>query len=161
MDYFLEKMKRKNNLIDTETRLKNLRINGLPEGEPTDNLRKAIRELATTLQLDPGPILVDIDLIYCIGKPNPRNIDRPRPVVIKFQSYGERDKMMKAHRLLKGKNIYINDDLTRKMAKEFSEVSKMVADGILYAAWTSGGIIMIKKRENDEPVKYDDYIDEK
>ena len=37
----------------------------------------------------------------------------------------------------------------------------MVADGRLYAAWTSGGIIMIKKRENDEPVKYDDYIDEK
>ena len=99
--------------------------------------------------------------MYRIGKPNPRNIDRPRPVVIKFPSYGERDKMMKARRLLKGKNIYINDDLTKKTAKEFSEVRQMVADGRFYAAWTSGGIIMIKKRENDEPVKYDDYIDEK
>ena len=82
-------------------------------------------------------------------------------MVIKLRSYEERDKMMKARQLLKGKNIFINDDLTRKRAKEFPEVRKMVSDGKLYAAWTSGGIIMIKKRENDEPVKYDDYIEEK
>ena len=125
----IEKMKSENNMIDNETRLKNLRINGLPEGKPTDNLRDTIREIATTMQLDPAPILADIDLMYHIGKPNPRNTDRPRPVVIKFRSYRERDKMMKARRLLKGKNIFINDDLTRKTAKEFTEVRKMVSDG--------------------------------
>ena len=92
----LQAVQRENNVIDTETRLKNLRINGIPEGDPVDNLKEEIRKLATTMQLDPSPILDDIDIMYRIGKPNPKKAERPRPVLIKFRSYGECDKMMKA-----------------------------------------------------------------
>ena len=47
-----------------------------------------------------------------------------RPVLVSFASYKDREEILSKSRLLKGTNIYITEDLSRKMREHRSELTK-------------------------------------
>ena len=151
----IENMKADNNEKDNDTRLKNVRINGLEEKKPNDDLKKEIRELSQAMGLNPETVIEDIDVIHRIGKPSVNANGQPRPVIIKFKTYHVCGMFIRARRQLKGKKIFINDDLTPLTAKQFAEARKLVADGVYFATWTVNGKIWLKKGEKTEPLQFE------
>ena len=154
-------MKADNNEKDNDTRLKNVRINGLPERKPEEDLKKEIRELSQTMGIDPETVIEDIDVIHRIGKPTVNSNGHPRPVIIKFKTYHVRGLFIRARKQLKGKKIFINDDLTPLTAKQFAEARKLVADGVYFASWTVNGKIWLKKGEKSEPMRLEELTNDK
>jgi hypothetical protein len=82
-----------------------------------------------------------------------RQNDRgPAAVIVRFTSRKIRDKVYAARRNLKhrqGSPIYINEDLTKSTAELFSKVRKLVKKNIIHNAWTSGGMVYMKKNSDD------------
>ena len=152
----IEIMKTDNNEKDNDSRLKNVRINGLTETTPEEDLKREIREMSQAMGLDPETVTKDIDVIYRIGKPTVNPNSTPRPVLIKFKAYHVRGIFIRARRQLKGRRIFINDNLPPATARQFTEARKLVADGVYFATWTVNGKIWIKKGEETEPIRYGD-----
>ena len=152
----IETMKTDNNEKDNDTWLKNIRINGLPETKPEEDLKKELRELSQVMGLDPVAVTADVDVIHRIGKPSVKDNGPPRPVIVKFKSYHVRGMFIRARRQLKGQKIFINDDLTPLTARQFAEARKLVADGVYFATWTVNGKIWLKKGEKTDPIRFED-----
>ena len=152
----IEKMKADNNEKDNDSRLKNVRINGLAEAKPEENLKKIVREMSQTMVLNPETVIEDIEVVHRIGKPTVNTDDHPRPVIIKFKTYPVHGMFIRARRQLKGWKIFINDDLTPHTAKQFAEASKLVGNGVYFASWTVNGKIWLKKGDKNEPIRFED-----
>ena len=106
--------------------------------------------------LNPETVIEDIDVVHRIGKPTVNTNDHPRPVIIKFKTYHVRGIFIRARRQLKGRKIFINDDLTPNTAKQFAEARKLVADGVYFATWTVNGNIWLKKGDKNKPIRFED-----
>ena len=59
--------------------------------------------------------------LFCWEGPEVRG---SRPVLVSFASYKDREEILSKSRLLKGTNIYITEDLSRKMREHRSELTK-------------------------------------
>ncbi|XP_052130284.1 uncharacterized protein LOC127751197 [Frankliniella occidentalis] len=116
-------------------RRNNIRIFGVPEAnsENTDDLVIDVaRKINVTLEK------WNIDRSHRVGKAGG---DRPRPILVKFTSYGARRAVFQAKKQLKSTRITIREDLTqarlslmRKTMDSYSEKN----------VWSSDGAIMVK-----------------
>ena len=88
-------MKTDNDEKDNDSRLKNVRINGLTEIKPKEDLKDELRKLSTIMGLDPEVITTDIDVIHRIGKPNIHENHPPRVIIVK--SYHVRNHSIYRH----------------------------------------------------------------
>ena len=138
--------------IDHDERLKNVRIFGLPEWKPRENIINEIRVLANYMGLDSREVTEDINVAYRVGHYSTVNFSNPRPILVKFKSYEVRDKFIYARNALKGRKIFINDDLSPAVAREYAAMRKKVQNGQLFKTWTTKGRIWVIDTKNEEPM---------
>ena len=108
--------------LEQDSKMKNLRIVGIPE-EPSEDLQQKIFMLATQ-KLDLQSIEEeDIDQCYRLGKVN--NL-KARDVIVKFKSKERRDLVYRCRRNMPREDppIYINEELTQSRSKLFCRFMK-------------------------------------
>ena len=90
----------------------------------------------------------EIDRAHCMGKPNR---DGARALIVKFKSYESKRKIMINKRKLKGKKLYVNEDLTWLN----QQLLKRVRDAIAGKAYvfTADGYILVKDKPDRPPVR--------
>ncbi|XP_039299520.1 uncharacterized protein LOC120355240 [Nilaparvata lugens] len=120
-------------------RRNNVRIFGLPETKGEN-----ITEIVTKLCGEKLKIAVDaaqIDRCHRVGRLPGTGVTqtRPRAVIVKFVSYQTRRSVLSARRQLKGSDVTIREDLTRRRHAHFCEVAARVG---IRNAWTVDGRVM-------------------
>ena len=123
-------LKRSSNDAEQYSRRNCLRLYGIPENDHEDTdavmLNLASKELNVKLRTE------DIDRSHRIGAPRTAMTGEkpkpPRPIIVKFTTYRTRHLVIKNRKLLKGKRIGIEEDLTSKnrelLQKTKEEVKK-------------------------------------
>ena len=133
-----------NDKLEQYQRRDNLRIVGIEEevGESEDKLEEKIAEVAREIgvTLDPG----DISVAHRLGKkPDGRNENHARPVIVKFTRRKKRSEILKKKGELKKsrKKIFINEDLTGlratlfKIVKDSEKVKNVTTRDGKIVAW--------------------------
>ena len=94
-------------ILEDHSRRNNIIVEGLPEKENENKeiLQASVRELLNK-KLDVNP---PSDDMHRLGKKAGK---KPRPVLIKLKSHGDKQDCIRAAPRLKGTNIYINDDVS-------------------------------------------------
>lgn len=135
------------NELDDLQRCNNLRIDGLPEvdAETTEQTAVAVSSmLREKLELRELPL----ESAHRVG---PRLEGRPRPVVARFTRQLDRDAALRHGKMLRGTNIYLNEDLcpaSRKMRTDQLPALKAArAQGKI--AFLVNAKLIIKEKSND------------
>ena len=137
----LAEVEQKNDDLEQYTRRNSLRISGLPE-EPNENCYgKALSLANSTLKLDPPLSLSDIDRTHRVGRPRP---GQSRGLLVKFATYQQRHRVMRARHVLKNTAVFINEDLTSKRATLLWKARSAKREGRIKDAWSSDGRINIR-----------------
>ena len=136
------------------SRRNNLRFYGITEKETEDCYDEVVkfcdRELGVVIERS------EIDRVHRIGKPQHDN-GRPRAIIIKLKSFHSKISILKNKRRLRGKSLYVNEDLTRinqqllMYAKEKCRDTALVytSDGHIFVKRKHDGTISIIKRKED------------
>ena len=101
------------------SRRHNLRIAGFPEEKGENCTEKDTQFCIDKLQLSLSSS--DIDRAHRVGKPKS---DKPRAIIVRFKSYGDKVSILKNRRRLKNSNFYVNEDLSRENQKLFHKARK-------------------------------------
>lgn len=101
----------KANYLDGQCKQNNIVVEGIPESpnekwcESEEKVKQIIQE---KLQLDQNKIT--LEKAHRIGRMRNGNSSRPRPVVVKFLKYKDKEAVLERAKYLKGSNIYLNED---------------------------------------------------
>ena len=163
MEQQLSDLASKQDDIEQYTRKFNLEIHGFPENEDENSAYSVIKigELSGVMVTRK-----DIDIVHRMKRKS-RNL--PRPIIVRFRSYGIKSKLYSARRNLRNtdfstmgpESIFINDqNLTSWQAELFKELRKKqkqrYPDG---KAWTIDGKIFIKTNPSTKARRIDSYED--
>ncbi len=133
-----------------------IQIVGLPESEDdTKTIMKLSKEkLGVKLKT------VDIKETTRLGKV--QKTGKPRNIVVSFTSessrnlvYKERKKLITSNDPMR--NIYINDRLTEHRQNVLYAARKLVKSHRIFAAWSQGGNILVRKTESSSIIQVDDH----
>ena len=145
------------------SRRNSLRITGIEESEDEDVQQKVLHLFSTRLQLDTPVTSDQVDRVHRTGRPK---LGSHRPVLIKFATYGARQKVFKNRKYLKkqpevqdasevngdqmGKKhqIFINEDLTKARSHLLWKARSYKRDKKINDCWTYDGRILIKDKKN-------------
>ena len=146
--------------LEKQNKMKNIRIVGLPEDTPTENLNAKIKDLKRDMGMNPDETMSTVDTVLRLGKPTKNNATKPRHILLTFKSIESRNKFIRSRRNLKGKRkgLAVLEDLTRENAKRYYEARQLYKQEEIVAVWTQGGVVYIKQAEEAKPTTYDDYI---
>lgn len=116
----------------------NVRVFGIPV-EPGENLRpKVLQMLNNKMKLNVEN--VHIQNCYRVGAKTP--VDKPPAVLIRFSSEVERELVLRNRRLLKGSDIQVKEDLTKRRLDLLREaVEKFTSKN----AWVLNGTVYIRR----------------
>jgi hypothetical protein len=153
----IELISEKSNDNEQYSRRSNIRIFGLEtrnsSSEAAEDCTKVVvdfckDELGVDVKKD------EIDRAHRVGRPNG---NKARALIVKFKSHFSKIKVMKAKRQLKGKRIYVNEDLTKHnlwLLKQTKEACK--GKGYVY---TVDGNIFVKSRDSDNLIRVRRLVD--
>jgi hypothetical protein len=110
----LEAVKQKANDNEQYSRRSNVRIFGVKSPDTISDSVVAENCTTTVVNFCKNELGVDlneqeIDRAHRVGR---KNGDEPRAIIVKFRSHASKVKVMKAKKNLKGKPLYVNEDLT-------------------------------------------------
>lgn len=114
------------------------------EEEHAADTERSVLALCQELQVPLSP--ADISIAHRLKK-KPNN-PGPAAVIVRFTSRKAREMVYAARYKLKNRHgvpVYINEDLTKPTAELFAKARKLVKDRVIHSAWTSGGVVNIKK----------------
>ena len=94
--------------LEQYSRRNSLRIFGIKESEHEDPSQVALQLVNNDLGLD----ITTIDRACRVGRQVAERTT-PRAILVKFATYKDRDAVFKRKKRLKGRNIFINEDLTQ------------------------------------------------
>ena len=132
--------------LEDYSRRNNIIVDGVMEvdGETTEKLQRDIEKLfSEKLDLKPA-----IDNIHRLGSKFNKRDTRPRSVIVKLTRFQDRQNCLKRSRLLRGTNVYINEDVCRATAdirkQKLEELKIKRSQG--YIAYFSGVNICNSKK---------------
>ncbi|KAK7922388.1 hypothetical protein WMY93_009290 [Mugilogobius chulae] len=108
--------------LENQSRRKNLVFEGIPESghekwsDSEDKIRKILSE---KLKLDHKHI--ELERAHRSGKPPARD-DKPRPIVVRFLRFKDRNTVLEKAKYLKGSNIFINEDYSEVIRQKRKEL---------------------------------------
>lgn len=142
----LDEVKAKANNNEQYWRSNSIRILGLimSEEEGEDCYDNVLDLSENVLEIEVGR--VELDSVHRLGKPREAvdGSERPPPpraITVKLKGYGTKIKFMRAHRGLRGKNIYINKDLTKDTHDFLLQIKKDCVEGV--AVYIVDGCLLI------------------
>jgi hypothetical protein len=152
--------------LETYSKKPDLIITGLPSATYADSA-SAVNSNELTAESSGATEQVVVDLfnkelglsvspqdISAVHRLKQRDTTGPAPIIVRFNSLKARVLVFRARRGLKsyknttGRSVYINEHLTKKTAGLFKTARDLVRDGQLHSAWTSGGVLHVKKRND-------------
>lgn len=98
-------LRRKISELECQNKKNNLILNGVKEDEKEDIIKKVKEILSQTMKIDITNMV--LDKTYRKGKPNNSN---PRPIVIEFQNYKDREVVWRKKANLRGSSFILNED---------------------------------------------------
>ena len=116
-------------------RRNNLRIFGVKESS-TASTDARVLAVVKTMGVD-LPVSA-IDRFHRLGKPG--NNDQTRPIIVKFVSYADRNRVFMAKRQLNGTEVTVREDLTKMRLDILKEAVKAYS---MKKVWTSDGVIKV------------------
>ena len=145
-----------------------LRISGIPEEDPNEDVFSLVLELSHTIGADIRP--ADIDRAHPVGKmhdiPNndkrqgvddnqetiPKSKYRGREIIVKFQSHQARMNMLKGRTNLQQSKLkmFINEDLTKSRKALAFQCRQLKREKKIKKAWIYGGNVYIKDLSDSE-----------
>ena len=142
----IEVLEMKADAAEQYSRRDNLRITGVTKnkGENTDQL---ILDLSAGIGADLS--IDEIAVSHRVGKQKASG--KPRDILVKFVSRRSRDKILKKCSLLKTNGYaqtYVNEDLTKVRPELLYEARQLVKSKTILGAWTTDGVIIVKKITN-------------
>lgn len=99
--------------FEDERRARNIIISGLPETAKEDPSArmKVLHDLFTKMGLSN----IDVDDAMRLGEPSG---GKPRPILVKLCRTHQKRLIMQAKKALRGQNVYVNNDLTKKQREQ-------------------------------------------
>ena len=142
-----------------------LRISGIPESANED-VSKVVLDIARRVGADIKP--EDIDRTHRVGIVRDQNVNRNdenemadgrrfmrnkgREIIIKFNNYNARLKMLKGRASLREQkaNIYINEDLTKTRKDLAFECRRLLKAKSITKTWVYNGNVYCQDRSNNK-----------
>ena len=117
----LDELKSSFDYQENQQRRNNLRIDGVPEtaAETWELTEKKVR-LIMAEKLKINAKMVEIDRAHRVGKQQPGST-KPRSIVARFLRYKDKQEILKRAKVLKGTNIYINEDVSDTVLEKRKE----------------------------------------
>ena len=141
-----------NDALEQHGRRYSLRICGISDIQ--EDTTEALVSLANNvLELQPQLTVKDISVSHRLPKRRYAPAEEPQPIIARFVSRADRDRVIKARKHLKDYNraqntkIYINENLTATSAKLFAMSRSLQKKGYLMETWTYNGSIKVKTNE--------------
>ena len=119
----------------------NLRFSGLKETNGESCEEKVIDLCKSKLNINPEG---SIDRAHRLG---PRREGKDRQIIVKFTKFPSKNLIYRSRRLLKGTQVYINEDLTHYNLQLLKH-ARTQANGVK-SAWSSDGKILVKNGDDD------------
>lgn len=119
----------------------NLRIAGIKESRDEDCIQKVVDLCKSNLNLDLNKD--HIDRAHRVGA---MKDGKERQIIIKFTKYHAKSEVLRNRKLLKGSNIYINDDLTFHNL-QLLKYAKSCVD--IKSVWSSDGKILVRDYDDN------------
>ena len=127
--------------LEQHRRRHSLRISGISEQEE-DSTAAVVHLANEVLAVDPPLLCKDISVSHWLRKPRNARPDEPSPIIVRFVSRADRDRVIPERKKLKDFNqdktvkVYVNEDLTSKRAKLFSKARSLLKRTHLKQTWT-------------------------
>ena len=131
-----------NDDLEQYTRRNSIRINGLPESENEDCEDLVLSMLNSRMSLTPPLTMNHIDRVHRLGKRG----EKPRQIIVKFAMYHQRRRVMAKRASMKGSNIFINEDLTKKRNQLLYVARQEKKQGSIKDCWSYDGRILVRDR---------------
>ncbi|KAJ8311252.1 hypothetical protein KUTeg_011209 [Tegillarca granosa] len=132
--------------LEQYSRRNAIRISGVPESSPEDT-DALVKQIASNMGIELKDD--DIDRSHRTGKPRSGS---NRQILVKFSNYHYKHRIMKSRwKLGKSpelKNIYINEDLTKKKEQLFRNARKLYQDKSVNKVWTWDGKVFLTDLNN-------------
>ena len=113
-DSVISKLRGEINNLESYSRRDNLVVEGIGES-PNENLRdKVIDFFKRKLELEDASN-IQLSRVHRLGRPphlTPHAVSRPRPVIVRFHNYTEREMVWKASWSLHEKHLFVREDFT-------------------------------------------------
>ncbi len=141
----LAEVKVKSNENEQYSRRNNVRIFGLPENVH-ENCYDVVLDLCGELNIDISRN--ELDRVHRVGRVLNRSnsytnvADHPRPMIVKLIGHQSKLKLIKARKNLKGKDVYIREDLTKVNHALLMFVKKNCVEKTI--VYTVDGVIMAR-----------------
>lgn len=116
-------------------RRNNLRIFGVKESE-SENTDALVQAVAKSMGIELQPSAIDRS--HRLGRQGRSN--QPRPIIVKFVSYADRNRVFMAKRQLKGTEVTVREDLTQMRLQVLKSAVKAYT---MKNVWTSDGVIKV------------------
>ena len=152
----VQQLRESHDALEQHGRRHSLRISGIPTTE--EDTTEAVVALANdVLKVQPRLTTKDISVSHRLQKPRSAAPEDPAPVIVRFVSRSDRDRVIKARSNLRNHNeqnetkFYINEDLTTIRARLFATVRSLQKKKLFLQAWTYNGNVKVKT--NDGVVK--------
>ena len=135
--------------LEQYSRRNTIRISGLPE-VPSEDTDGAVLAIARELDVSLTPS--DIDRSHRVGRIDDNRASgsgrRSRDIIVKFATYNARQRLYVKRKNLRQteslKNIFINEDLTKKRSKLLYDARCLVRTKKLKSAYASDGKIFVR-----------------
>ena len=128
-----------NDNLEQYSRRNSLRIFGKEETDNEDPAKVAFDLINKDLKLD---IKVK-DRAHRVGK-RTKVRTAPRPILVKFATYADRDAVYRQRTILKGSRIFINEDLTQQRSALLYTARTFKRNTKIKDCWSHDGQILIK-----------------
>ena len=139
--------------LEQHGRRHSLRISGISMTE--EDTTAAVVKLANeVLEIAPPLSTKDISVSHRLRKPRNARADEPAPIIVRFVSRADRDRVIRERKKLKDMNtdtskVYINEDLTTRRAKIFSMARSLQKRKLFKQTWTYNGSIKVMMPNGD------------
>ena len=123
-DLVISKLKNEVDNLEAYSRRDNLVVEGIQES-PDENLRDKVTDFLKTKLNQQDASNIQLSRVHRLGKPLHQSSHvsmRPRPVIIHFQNYADRERIWKASWDLNEKHLFIREDFTEATRQRRSQL---------------------------------------
>ena len=133
----------KTDALEQYSRRNSLRIYGIEEKEHEDPAEIIVNLTSKDMGIDIQSSA--LDRVHRVGKKS--DSGRSRPLLVKFATYRDREKVYRAKARLKEQphgRIFVNEDLTRPRAQLLYQARQLKKERIILDCWSHDGQILVK-----------------
>lgn len=139
-----KKYKQKLNMLDQQTRKKNIVVFGFKESEG-ENLKNEIIEFFNNSSLKTELTTQTINRCHRLG--NQIDYNQPRPIIVKFMNYESKINIIRMKKKLKGTGITIKEDLTLENLRIYNQAAQKYG---YKNTWTKNGTVFARTKEGHD-----------